>query len=132
MNFQPNTLHKRKRVVHGLGSQMAHVLAGHDHILTVPNFNFDWQMGYRWAPDTKRFPAGTRFECVAHFDNSTFNPFNPDPTATVKEGRQTYHEMMYGFYFYTEDDEALNLEIDPKTGHVRKATVGVSKKVREP
>ena len=97
-------------------------------LLTVPNYNFDWQMGYRWAPDTKHFPAGTRFECVAHFDNSTFNPFNPDPTATVKEGQQTYHEMMYGFYFYTEDDEALDLKIDPKTGHVRNATVDASGK----
>ncbi len=89
-------------------------------LLVIPNYNFDWQMGYRWKPHTKLFPAGTRFEVVAHFDNSTFNPFNPDPTDTVREGQQTYHEMMYGFYFYTHADENLNLRIDPKTGHVLK------------
>lgn len=87
-------------------------------LLTVPNYNFDWQMGYRWAPGARRFPAGSRFHVVAHFDNSLFNPFNPDPTATVREGRQTFHEMMYGFYFFTYDDEQLNLNIDGKTGHV--------------
>jgi len=87
-------------------------------LLIIPNYNFDWQMGYRWKPHTKRFPAGTKFEVVAHFDNSTFNPFNPDPKDTVREGQQTYHEMMYGFYFYTNADENLNLTIDPKTGHV--------------
>ena len=85
-------------------------------LLTVPNYSFDWQIGYRWDEGARRFPKGTRIECVAHFDNSSFNPFNPDPTATVKEGPQTYHEMMYGFYFYTRDDENLQLEIDPKTG----------------
>jgi len=91
-------------------------------LLIVPNYNFDWQMGYRWKPHTKRFPKGTRFEVVAHFDNSAFNPFNPDPKDTVREGQQTYHEMMYGFYFYTHADENLDLSIDPKTGHVAQST----------
>jgi thiol-disulfide isomerase/thioredoxin len=85
-------------------------------LLVVPNYNFDWQIGYEWAPGARRFPKGTRIECVAHFDNSEFNPFNPDPTDTVREGQQTYHEMMYGFLYYTVDDEHLNLEVDPKTG----------------
>ncbi|MBX7074600.1 MAG: redoxin family protein [Pirellulales bacterium] len=87
-------------------------------ILAIPNYNFDWQMNYRWAPKTKKFPKGTKIHCLAHFDNSKFNPYNPDPNATVKEGDQTYEEMMFGFFFYTLDDEQLDLEIDPKTGHV--------------
>ena len=45
-------------------------------------------------------------------------PYNPDPAATVKYGPQTYHEMMFGFVFYTDDDEQLNLDIDPETGYV--------------
>jgi len=85
-------------------------------LLVVPNYNFDWQIGYEWAKDSRKFPKGTRIECVAHFDNSAFNPFNPDPNDTVREGRQTYHEMMYGFLFYTVDDEHLNLQINPETG----------------
>lgn len=85
-------------------------------LLTVPNYNFDWQMGYRWRPGDRRFPAGTRIECIAHFDNSEFNPYNPDASAAVREGRQTYHEMMYGFYFFTTDKENLKLRVDPATG----------------
>ena len=87
-----------------------------ESLLMVPNYNFDWQIGYEWVPGSRKFPKGTRIECIAHFDNSDFNPFNPDPKDTVREGRQTYHEMMYGFLFYTVDEEHLNLEVDPKTG----------------
>ena len=86
-------------------------------LLVVPNYSFDWQMAYRYASGQKRFPKGTQIECIAHYDNTEFNPYNPDPTATVKYGPQTYHEMMFGFVFYTDDDEQLNLDVDPNTGH---------------
>jgi thiol-disulfide isomerase/thioredoxin len=85
-------------------------------LLVIPNYSFDWQHAYRWAPGRKRLPQGTRIECVAHYDNSEFNPYNPDPKATVKEGPQTFHEMMNGFFFYTDANEQLQLEIDPQTG----------------
>jgi len=88
-------------------------------LLLVPNYNFDWQMPYVWDPGKKQFPKGTRLECVAHYDNSSFNPYNPDPTATVRDGPQTRHEMMNGYVFYTETAEQLNLNIDPRTGHAR-------------
>lgn len=87
-------------------------------LLMIPNYNFDWQQSYRWAPGTKRFPKGTTLQVVAHFDNSEFNPYNPDPKAAVGNGEQTFHEMMYGFVFYTRDDEDLGLRIDPRTGFV--------------
>lgn len=85
-------------------------------LLSVPCFSFDWQLGYRWRTGTKRFPAGTRFVTVSHYDNSRFNPFNPDPSKTVREGRQSYHEMNYGFLFWVEEGEDLRLSVDPKTG----------------
>jgi thiol-disulfide isomerase/thioredoxin len=88
-------------------------------LLVIPNYNFDWQMPYRWEPGKKRFAKGTRLECIAHYDNSPFNPFNPDPTATVRDGQQTRDEMINGFVFFTDADERLNLTIDPKTGHVK-------------
>jgi peroxiredoxin len=87
-----------------------------DTMLVIPNYNFGWQLPYRWEPGKKRLPKGTRLECVAHYDNSPFNPYNPDPKATVRFGPQTRHEMMYGFFFYTEADEKLGLAVDPKTG----------------
>ncbi|MBI3821574.1 MAG: redoxin family protein [Planctomycetes bacterium] len=91
-----------------------------DTLLVIPNYSFAWQLPYRWEPGKTRFEKGTRLECVAHFDNSTFNPYNPDAKATVRFGPQTYHEMMYGFFFYTDADQQLGLTIDPKTGTPRK------------
>lgn len=88
-------------------------------LLVVPNYNFDWQIPYVWEPGSKRFPKGTRLEAVAHYDNSAFNPFNPDPKDTVKNGPYTYHEMMNGFVFYLDEAEKLGLEIDGKTGRVK-------------
>lgn len=89
-------------------------------LLLVPNYQFDWQQSYRWKPGAMRFPKDTVLEVVAHFDNSKFNPFNPDPSATVGHGDQTFDEMMYGFVFYTRDGEDLKLDVDPKSGNVRK------------
>lgn len=85
-------------------------------LLVVPNYSFDWQMAYRFGPEGKRFPSGTTIEVVAHFDNSSFNPYNPDPDATVRFGLQTFHEMMYGFFFFLEDGEDLALRVDPENG----------------
>lgn len=85
-------------------------------LLMIPNYNFDWQMPYHLPYGEVKFPAGTKYECKAHFDNTTFNPYNPDPSATVKDGQQTYQEMMYGYIFYTKDDEHLDLKIDSHTG----------------
>lgn len=85
-------------------------------LLTIPNYHYEWQQNYRWEPRTKKFPKGTEIEVVAHFDNSSFNPFNPDATVAVRHGPQTVHEMMFGFFFYTADGEDLNLRVDPQTG----------------
>jgi peroxiredoxin len=90
-----------------------------DTLLMIPNFNFDWQMAYHWEYGKQRFAKGTRLECLAHFDNSTFNPFNPDPKATVRNGEQTHNEMMNGFLFYVREGEKLGLEVDGATGQVK-------------
>lgn len=100
--------------------------ASPETLMSIPNYHYDWQQNYRWAPDTRKFPKGTRIEAVAHFDNSPFNPFNPDPATTVRHGPQTVQEMMFGFFFYTDDDEELNLTVDPRTGHATTKTGGGS------
>jgi hypothetical protein len=89
-------------------------------LLMVPNYSFDWQMPYRWEAGKMRLPKGTQLECVAHYDNSAFNPYNPDPSATVRDGQMTHQEMMNGFFFYTDEGEDLGLDVDAKTGHVRR------------
>jgi peroxiredoxin len=88
-------------------------------LLRIPNYDFEWQSSYRCKPDAVRLVAGTHLSVVAHFDNSAFNPFNPDPSAEVRFGEQTFDEMMYGFVYATQDGSAANLDIDPATGAVR-------------
>jgi thiol-disulfide isomerase/thioredoxin len=87
-------------------------------LLQIANYNFGWQLGYEIEPGEKRLPKGTRIEAVAHYDNSAFNPYNPDPTRTVPYGLQTYDEMFNGFVFFVAEDEDLKLAVDPKTGRV--------------
>lgn len=89
-------------------------------LLQIPNYNFEWQLGYEVAPGQKRLPKGTRIEAIAHYDNSSFNPYNPDPSKTVTYGPQTVDEMFNGYGFFVDEEEDLNLSIDPKTGLVRK------------
>jgi hypothetical protein len=40
---------------------------------------------------------GMKIHMVAHFDNSSKNPNNPDATKTVTWGDQTWEEMMIGW-----------------------------------
>ena len=68
-----------------------------DILLDVPKYDFNWQIGCQLA-EPKQIPAGTRIECVAHFDNSLDNLANPDPTKAVQWGDQTWEEMMIGYF----------------------------------
>ncbi len=65
-------------------------------LLRVPNYDFNWQLTYFFA-QPKLMPRGTRIECTAHFDNSVNNPANPDPSAAVTYGEQSWDEMMSGW-----------------------------------
>jgi hypothetical protein len=95
-------------------------------LLQVPNYNFDWQQSYRWPSGQKRFAKGTRIRALAHFDNSAWNPFNPDPTVPVRFGQETTDEMMYLFVFWVREHEQLGLQVDPTTGFVA-AAAGVAR-----
>ena len=66
-------------------------------LLDVPQYDFNWQNGYQ-LKTPKLLPKGTIMECIAHFDNSTKNIANPDPTKTVRWGDQTWEEMMIGYF----------------------------------
>jgi hypothetical protein len=69
-------------------------------ILSVPKYDFNWQLMYQ-LKSPMLLPKGTRIDCVAHFDNSPNNKYNPDPAKEVKWGEQTWEEMMIGFFTYT-------------------------------
>ncbi|HEY4838224.1 MAG TPA: hypothetical protein VIH72_06435, partial [Candidatus Acidoferrales bacterium] len=77
------------------------------------NYNFYWQLSYRLT-DPLQLPAGTTLEAVAWFDNSKNNRHNPDPTAAVYWGDQTYDEMMVGFF-----DVAVPANVDKQQFFIR-------------
>ena len=85
-------------------------------LLQIPNYNFEWQLGYEIETGKKQLPKGTRIEAIAHFDNSAFNPYNPDASASVRYGPQTVDEMFNGFVFYVDAHESLEIPVDSKTG----------------
>ena len=66
-------------------------------LLEIPKYDFNWQLRYEYA-QTKRIPAGSVMKITAVYDNSADNPANPDPTKNVVWGKQTYDEMMIGYF----------------------------------
>jgi mono/diheme cytochrome c family protein len=66
-------------------------------VLDVPGYDFNWQLEYHLARPLD-VPAGTRLRVTAWYDNSDKNPANPDPTARVRFGDQTWDEMMIGYF----------------------------------
>jgi hypothetical protein len=93
LNFFPHMHVRGKafeyRVVYPDGSK--------EVLLNVPKYDFFWQLDYKLAEPLK-LPPGAKIECTAWYDNSPNNPHNPDPTATVRFGEQSWEEMMIGFY----------------------------------
>jgi len=85
--------------MHTRGKDMrivAHYPDGKEQELLFAHYDFNWQEAYI-LPDPLLLPAGTKLECIGHFDNSAANPNNPDPKAAVRWGDQTFQEMMVGY-----------------------------------
>jgi hypothetical protein len=78
-------------------------------LLNVPKYDFSWQTTYIFKEPVAA-PKGSKIECTAHFDNSTNNKYNPDPTREVRWGQQTWEEMMIGWLDYTIDGQDLRQE----------------------
>jgi hypothetical protein len=66
-------------------------------LIDVPAYDFNWQTRYVLT-EPRTLPAGTIIHCRAAFDNSEGNLNNPDPTATVHFGDQSWDEMMLGYF----------------------------------
>ena len=73
--------------------------------LSVPNYDFNWQLNYQ-LEEPIFMPAGSELQTVFTYDNSTNNRHNPDPTAEVRWGDQTWEEMMLGYYGTVDGLEA--------------------------
>jgi hypothetical protein len=88
-------------------------------LLSVPRYDFNWQIVY-YEKKPLRFPKGTMLELTAHWDNSPANKWNPDPSATVRWGDQSWEEMLAAPLAVIVDRS-----VDPKTVLVKtKAPTG--------
>lgn len=118
-NYEIRAVWKFREPVTVIGTMVHMHLRGKDYLykakypdgreeilMSVPKYDFNWQIGYHFK-DRPQLPKGTIVEGIAHADNSTGNPFNPDPNATVKYGPQTSDEMIMGFMFWTKDADSL-------------------------
>jgi hypothetical protein len=76
-------------------------LGNREELLSVPSYFFNWQALYRFATP-KQVAAGSTLLVEGTFDNTGYNPFNPDPNQTVTFGEQTWDEMFIGYVNYTE------------------------------
>ena len=71
-------------------------------LLSVPNYNFNWQRTYILKEPLK-LPAGTKVRIRNAWDNSSYNPYNPDSTKEIKWGEQSFDEMFFATLGYIED-----------------------------
>ncbi len=93
---------------------VAHYPDGADDVLLdVPNYDFNWQNRYV-LDEPLAIPAGTVIECIATFDNSEDNLSNPDPSATVHWGEQSWEEMMVGYFDVAVDERTP--DVSPEAG----------------
>jgi hypothetical protein len=75
-----------------------------EQIINVPDYNFAWQPTYR-MDEPMVLPAGSRVIVEGMFDNSEYNTGNPDPSATVIGGLQSWDEMFIGYFSYINLDK---------------------------
>jgi len=82
-------------------------------LLNVPGYDFNWQLFY-YPKEAIDLPAGSRVDILAHYDNSSENAYNPDPTRPVYFGTGTDDEMLFGIFEYIEvDGNAKTATVDP-------------------
>ena len=68
-------------------------------LLSVPNYSYAWQPTYA-LEEPVNLPAGTMVHVTGTFDNSEYNPANPDPTKELTFGLQSWDEMFIGYWTY--------------------------------
>jgi len=75
-----------------------------EDLLNEVNYSYAWQPTYQLS-EHKYLPAGTKVHVTGAFDNSVYNPANPDPDQEVSFGRQSWDEMLIGYWTYYVADK---------------------------
>lgn len=73
-------------------------------ILSVPNYDFNWQRTYS-LKEPKKVKAGTKIVHRTIYNNSAKNRSNPNPNEDVYWGLQSEEEMLYGSMSFSWDEE---------------------------
>lgn len=74
-------------------------------LLSVPNYSYAWQPTYA-LQEPAYLPAGTEVFVTGAFDNSEYNPANPDPSKDITFGLQSWDEMFIGYWTYHAADSS--------------------------
>jgi hypothetical protein len=98
-------------------------------ILSIPHYDFNWQHVYAYAEPIPLADID-RLSFVARFDNSRDNPANPDPSAYVTWGDQTFEEMAIGFFEVAvpRDSQPKQRVANPKTRQASAETKAAAEK----
>ena len=114
---EPVTLHAMTPHMHYRGKSMKYSAVYPDGkkelLMSVPNYDFNWQRTYI-LDEPRDLPAGTTIVCEALFDNSKENAANPDPSATVYFGEQSFEEMMIGYLSFVRSTNNSTANNDEK------------------
>lgn len=109
LSFQPH-MHNR-----GKAECLEAILpSGRVEVLSCAKFRFNWHINYVYADDAAPLlPAGTVLHAIMWHDNTSRNPFNPDPDAQITYGQRTVDEMSsawLSWYYMSEDEYQKELE----------------------
>jgi mono/diheme cytochrome c family protein len=74
-------------------------------LLSVPNYSYAWQPTYA-LDEPMEIAAGTKIHVTGTFDNSEYNPANPDPSQELTFGLQSWDEMFIGYWTYHPTEPA--------------------------
>ena len=91
-------------------------------LLDVPKYDFGWQITYR-PEKPLLIPKGSEIFCRGSWDNSSNNPWNPDPNEEVRWGDQSWEEMFLGWFTYVDttpiDHQAIGSDKKEDLGEPR-------------
>ena len=89
---------------------------GRVETLSCARFRFNWHINYVYGDDVAPLlPAGTVLHSIMWHDNSSRNPFNPDPDAQITYGQRTVDEMASAWIsWYYMSDEELKAETEAR------------------
>ena len=87
-------------------------------LLSVPKYDFNWQHIYQLS---EPMPLSDIRSITADivFDNSSANPFNPDPSKYVTWGDQTWEEMAIGFFNISVPRKPVEKKIEQLSDEVQ-------------